>query len=832
MERENNFTLFEGFSLIVASLLLHVYTGAIPYTARSCGNALWIAWAIAGIMSIGLFFLYYALFRMYPGKNIMEICKEIFGPRVSKMICLLFLGYFFLVGFINLKESLEVITDNTYSHTPTIVLAIAILAVSYIVSAYSVSGLARITSVSVPIFALVIAFILLMAYRQYEPAFLFPILGKGVKPILQTGFKQLTCYDGLLILSVFQNQFGEPKDYKKCGFWAVTLCSAMFVICTVAFCMTNPYPALGYSSAGLLDLAQSIYINRFFQRFESIFIIFVSMGKILVLCIVLLAMKRIYCYIIDMPQEKENSVLLPMSLILLGGTQIFLNWGALGDWLKSFMRSNSLFFTLGMLIFLLIFGFFKKYSKRGKSRAVRAVSLLLVCCTLAGILSGCNNIAEPDEEIFSIVMGYDKSDKETMRITVKVMPENKNSAGGSGDGAFSGEEGGKTSKIPDNIFTVDAPCNLPAAELINTVIPKHLSMLQVKMVVISEELAREDLDILITPIIRFKEIKPSISVVICRGTAEEFISAKTSELVPFLPLATEIIMKRNKGNASYMVRTLGEIYRDFSGNYGDSLVMYGGLADSGTNNIEQGNDSEEKSKKSQDKDKKSSEESENENGNENEEAKSVLKAEEPEKKSGENSIYSDDPASGYISGYYPGDIPVKTSAMQQIAGMAVLRGTKMVGTLNTHETAMFMIADGSFAGAVLTVRDPYIKNNYVVYYARNRQNNRVKTWIDEGDIAHIEVECFLKGELDIVQNTSRDYRDPEQRECLRQYTQEYLQEETDKLLNKLQKEYRSDALQLGRYMASNFKTIEQWEAFDWKSKYPDAEISIKVNFIL
>jgi hypothetical protein len=47
------------------------------------------------------------------------------------------------------------------------------------------------------------------------------------------------------------------------------------------------------------------------------------------------------------------------------------------------------------------------------------------------------------------------------------------------------------------------------------------------------------------------------------------------------------------------------------------------------------------------------------------------------------------------------------------------------------------------------------------------------------------------------------------------------------LLDKLQKEYGADALKLGDKL--RFKSVEERRAFDWREKYAEAEINVKVK---
>jgi spore germination protein KC len=48
-------------------------------------------------------------------------------------------------------------------------------------------------------------------------------------------------------------------------------------------------------------------------------------------------------------------------------------------------------------------------------------------------------------------------------------------------------------------------------------------------------------------------------------------------------------------------------------------------------------------------------------------------------------------------------------------------------------------------------------------------------------------------------------------------------------IKKTQKELKADIFGFGEHMAGNFFTIEDWEAFDWLSRYPDAKVNVSLN---
>jgi len=64
---------------------------------------------------------------------------------------------------------------------------------------------------------------------------------------------------------------------------------------------------------------------------------------------------------------------------------------------------------------------------------------------------------------------------------------------------------------------------------------------------------------------------------------------------------------------------------------------------------------------------------------------------------------------------------------------------------------------------------------------------------------------------------------------LAEYIKQACAQNMQSLIEKLQKEFGADLLGLGNRLARNFFTIQQWDAFNWRERYPDAQININVS---
>lgn len=166
----------------------------------------------------------------------------------------------------------------------------------------------------------------------------------------------------------------------------------------------------------------------------------------------------------------------------------------------------------------------------------------------------------------------------------------------------------------------------------------------------------------------------------------------------------------------------------------------------------------------------------------------------------------------------------KVGGMQtQMDGAALFDGWKLVGTLPGHDTQILNIASGRFRNGSIAMDE-----SKEVQYALLVQLDeyRVKIEIADKVKAEISVVLSLTIEQDPTGELGRNWEDKGKK-----LVEEYFEKELDHIA-KYCKKVNSDALGIGRYVSKKFKTIEEWEAFEWKKVYPETEIKFNVDVIL
>lgn len=159
------------------------------------------------------------------------------------------------------------------------------------------------------------------------------------------------------------------------------------------------------------------------------------------------------------------------------------------------------------------------------------------------------------------------------------------------------------------------------------------------------------------------------------------------------------------------------------------------------------------------------------------------------------------------------------------SGVALFRGNRMVGKLNERETwSLMRIREKKDGGNIVFPFNGDMKKLVTVNteFVKSKMN---ATYRDGKP--HVEINVELEGNL-LEKTFTANIMDSKAIALLEQSAVKYLEEGTDELIRKLQKEYNTDALGIGSYIKARKPDI--WKQIDWEDQYPETEI--KVNYKL
>lgn len=282
----------------------------------------------------------------------------------------------------------------------------------------------------------------------------------------------------------------------------------------------------------------------------------------------------------------------------------------------------------------------------------RFLLILISLCTL--LLTGCSEYNQLENLAYGIILGIDTAAENQIELVLQVPRIN----------ASGGESSTGGSESKPLVYSAAGANFEEALNMLQWAVPRKLSLTQLKLILISEELARSD---------RFSEVMDAVMstnnvytaayAAVCRGSALEFIQAENNMIGADVFTELEAMFEDYTHSGFIPEITFADLYFKANSIYSDPLAIYAVSDKAG-----------------------------------------MLKS---EKQDAEAS-----PASSLITPTDPDADNVRTQQANRFLGAAVFRDRKMVGTLTGDQVIHTMLLRGK------QITFPYTKEGKTVYLTR------------------------------------------------------------------------------------------------------------------
>lgn len=388
-------------------------------------------------------------------------------------------------------------------------------------------------------------------------------------------------------------------------------------------------------------------------------------------------------------------------------------------------------------------------------------------------LQGCWDRREVESLALVQALGLDlAADKKNITVSTMIaIPPKIVSVGGQGGGGGGSESGAFT-------ISMDAPTIYEAFNRINTTVNRDITLLQNTVILIGEDLARQGVRDWMDTLVRFREMRRTELIFICKGKAADMMSVQPKlEKNPaeyFRDLSGEY-----RRNGMFPEVRIQEFISAFEANaqdmYAPFFVKY--------------------------------------------------QRKEPGQEKKEGAAKKEAPAGGSAD---KGQAEVSGESLR-LAGTAIFKKDRMIGTFDLYESQILLMILGEFQQGYLSVRDPK-KAPYQIAFRLLKSGPPVIKYRRAGDINHFQVKIKLEADLMSIQSRI-DYTTPALERFLARHIAAIVKRRAEKVIAKAQ-HYNSDVFNFGSKVRETFLTDRDWVKYDWPARFKDAQIAVSVKVAL
>jgi spore germination protein KC len=400
--------------------------------------------------------------------------------------------------------------------------------------------------------------------------------------------------------------------------------------------------------------------------------------------------------------------------------------------------------------------------------------IVLCLCILTAFLSACSDAKEINQWAYVYSIGVDKGVSNNLRFSFQI-PTMKSQGGGGGNSGGSG--GGQSGEKNYVVWSIDAPTFYAAVNMAETSSSRVFNYMHTKYLVISEELAREGVERFVNGMMRSRQIRRIMHIIVSRDGAAKLLEEFNPVLTAAISDAQESFMDTNEENGFYIDTSYHQFFKDMKTTYRMPAAPMVAIND--FSNYRSGGTPPKEFKSEGD--------------------------------------------------YYAGELPRTGGDPFEFFGTALFDGDKMVGMLNGDETRGLMIVRNEIGRAYIAFRDPMNDQLNITIATKLMKNTEIKVE-PSGQHPKIDVKVSLEGDLLNVQ-APIEYENPEMKKILEDAFSAYIREIINKTIHKC-KDLEVDVIGFGEKAVTHFLTIQEWEEYNWLSKFKDAEVSVDVEFVI
>ncbi|NLG83152.1 MAG: GerAB/ArcD/ProY family transporter [Firmicutes bacterium] len=272
MIKEGRFGIFEGIVLLLFVTLGKIYLSYAADLIKENLSAAWLAVLLGSLVAFVWFLPLLALLNRFPGEDLIAIGHKVLRPIGSAFLVGSILLFVFFSAIIVLRQVGETIIGTALPQTPLVAILIVLAGIAALTARWGIEPTARVTALAAPYILAGGVFLFFLQLPNMNFDYLAPFWGPGWKKLLLNSFLRSSLQNEIILLGFLAPCLPRKKiaaiGFASLGLATVLLAAAMAVGQTIfppAVAAEHTFP--------FYEIARSIYISRFFERLEMLFIL-------------------------------------------------------------------------------------------------------------------------------------------------------------------------------------------------------------------------------------------------------------------------------------------------------------------------------------------------------------------------------------------------------------------------------------------------------------------------------------------------------------------------------------------------------------------------------
>ena len=272
-QRKTLVTSRELVAMQIAFVATDVFLTYPQFTQYVALEAAWMIPLLSGLLALVVFlFVNWIIKRRFPNMDIVEIATSAFGSAVGSVVALVFSMYFLVYMATVMRLFMENVISTVLPNTPFFLVGALFTATAAYVAYLGFEPICRAAYLFLPVMLVGVPLLCLLTAHWWHADYLWPLWGRGLVPVFRGTLLSWSIYINVLFLVILYPHAKNPGMMGTMGVTSILAADAILTGFLLVYSMVFPPLEAQNISFPFYQLARLIYLGRFFQRLESLFI--------------------------------------------------------------------------------------------------------------------------------------------------------------------------------------------------------------------------------------------------------------------------------------------------------------------------------------------------------------------------------------------------------------------------------------------------------------------------------------------------------------------------------------------------------------------------------
>ncbi|MGI6644107.1 MAG: GerAB/ArcD/ProY family transporter [Bacillota bacterium] len=271
--RDGHIGLLEATAMMTVFAITKTFLAGPERMAKGGETAAWAVSLISGALSILWLWPLVTVLKAYPGKDLIGITRELAGKTVSLILGAV--GSIVALGLVAVfvSELSDALSGVVLPKTPLMITQILMFTVALFCAGHGLEVMGRLSVVGALVVTISILGLAIASMNHWDWDSIFPLLGPGALNLAKVSLVRQTGYLEIFSLAIIAPFIRRKQDVSGSAWWALAVSAVVLCLSVLTCQMIFPFPSLSSVQIPFLRVARIVYINRFLQRFDVLFVL-------------------------------------------------------------------------------------------------------------------------------------------------------------------------------------------------------------------------------------------------------------------------------------------------------------------------------------------------------------------------------------------------------------------------------------------------------------------------------------------------------------------------------------------------------------------------------